>query len=406
MTKKPSNEFKDITLEEFPTWINNYVKELKWKKYDRKMQLNREILFQSFSLGQQFFINNQKPEGNMNYQYDFIDKKMEADDNQVRQAGALWGLALMLQYDQDSSTKGALDKNLKFFFKHTIKGPVKDSLLIAYPGESKCNSGTVALVALGIIEYLFLEQTGHIILDIKYRAKLTDKLNGYLGFLKYMRLKNKHFSDAYSLTSKTKKSKYSPYFDGEIMLCLIKAAKYLRYTSLIPIIEDSAMVMAKDYTISQWRTDPDSDLTKGFFQWSCMAFWEYQNAGWKNSKTFGDYLLCIGWWMIHVHKTLGRVRNTGYAVEGLTHVYRLAKSRGETAAADDLRNTIDQILFKLTSWQVEGPLKSENEFLADSKITDPLAIGGIMNHKQEAPLRVDVVQHQMHAVILALNSIY
>jgi len=35
-----------------------------------------------------------------------------------------------------------------------------------------------------------------------------------------------------------------------------------------------------------------------------------------------------------------------------------------------------------------------------------LAIGGVQNHRRESPLRLDVTQHQMHAVILARRYVY
>jgi UDP-N-acetylmuramoyl-tripeptide--D-alanyl-D-alanine ligase len=221
-----------------------------------------------------------------------------------------------------------------------------------------------------------------------------------------MLLENKHFSSGYSLRNRNKFQVFSPYFDGEAMLCLVKAAKYLGYTEMIPLIEDSAMVLAKHYTIDQWRKDPDSKQTKGFFQWSCMAFWEYQDAGWKNAETLGDYVLSLAWWMIHTHHTLQRTRNTAYAYEGIVHAYQLAKIRNQVTALNELAYTIDKGLFKLTSWQVGGPLQSQNSFLTANPTNDPLAIGGIMNHRKEAPLRIDVTQHQMHSIILALKYVY
>ena len=54
---------------------------------------------------------------------------------------------------------------------------------------------------------------------------------------------------------------------------------------------------------------------------------------------------------------------------------------------------------KLTSWQVGNSL--ENSYLkANVDTTDQKAIGGIMNSKDEPTLRIDVTQHQMHAVLL------
>jgi UDP-N-acetylmuramoyl-tripeptide--D-alanyl-D-alanine ligase len=395
-----------VTLDEFPSWLNKYLKSREWKSYERNNEMTREVLEESLKMGKGFLINNQKPEGNFNYQYDFVNKVMDKNDNQVRQAGALWGLALIYQYDQDPKTKAALDKALKFFFNHTQNGPVEGSLLIAYPGDNDCKTGTVALVGVAIIDYLRSDTTGELKIPNEYREELTAKLNGYIEFLKFMRLKNGHFSSGYSLGKKAKRGDFNPYADGEALLCLIKAAKYGGYVTLISLIEDSALAIAKDYTVDQWQNDPDSPLTKGFFQWSCMAFWEYQDAGWKNSEVFGDYVLALSWWMVHTHRTLERTRNTAYAYEGIIPALLVAKSRQDEAAINDLSNTIDIALHKLTAWQVSGPLQSQNEFLMANQTNDPLAVGGIINDSSGLLLRIDVTQHQMHAVILALKYVY
>jgi len=325
---QPVPSMGQVTLEMFPVWMKNQLNSLEWKIHKGESRLlTRKILRESFKAGRQFLINNQKAKGNFNYQYDFVKKRQSTGDSQVRQAGALWGLALMYQYEQDAGNRNALEKGLKFFFDHTREGPVKGSLLIAYPGASFCKTGTVALTALSIIEYLRTEKAGRVKLTDEYRKTLIRKLDGYIEHLKFLRLGNKHFSDSYDLRHQRKRQGFSPYFDGETMLCLIKAAKYLGYAELIPLIEDSAIVMAKYYTADQWQKYPDSKKTKGFFQWSCMAFYEYQDAGWKNAEVFGDYVLSLAWWMIHTHRTLKRTRNTAYAYEGIIPAYQLARSR-------------------------------------------------------------------------------
>ncbi len=52
----------------------------------RSKPLTREILDKSLSLGAQFMLNNQKPEGIFDYQYDWIQRKHVGKDSQVRQA--------------------------------------------------------------------------------------------------------------------------------------------------------------------------------------------------------------------------------------------------------------------------------------------------------------------------------
>jgi UDP-N-acetylmuramoyl-tripeptide--D-alanyl-D-alanine ligase len=396
---------KKSKVEIFSSLFNEYLKTRIWKTHQEKRILNRETLLASLDLGRRYMINNQKPEGNFNYKYDFVKKEFDEGDSQVRQAGGLWGLSLVFGYHPDPETMAALDKGLRFFFEHTLKG--KDgSLYIAYPGDDTSKTGANALVALSIIEYLIAEREGAVELSDSYHDELERYLGGYIKHLKLMRLDNRHFAYGITLRDGAINQKASPYFDGEVLLCLIKAAKYLGYKDLVPIIEESSIVIAKEYTVDQWSLNPDSNLTKGFFQWSCMAFWEYQDAGWKNSEMLRDYVLSMAWWMIYTHRTLQRNRNTAYAYEGIISAYRLAEELKYEEALHDLRYTIDKGLSKLTSWQVGGPFQRYNPFLMANPTDDPYAIGGIMNHRSEAPLRFDVTQHQMHSVILALKYVY
>ena len=187
---------------------------------------------------------------------------------------------------------------------------------------------------------------------------------------------------------------------------MCKAAKYLNRTDLIPVIEKAAAAMAPKYTVRAWEDEPDSNLTKGFYQWSSMSFWEYQDAGWYDAQAYADTTLALAWWMIFTHDTLRRTRNTGYAYEGLIHAYRIARDRGYRDAVNRLRYTIDRGMYKLTAMQVGGPLARKNKFLRRNPTKDPLAVGGVMNGMSAPGLRIDVTQHQMHAVILALQHVY
>ena len=47
--------------------------------------LTRGTLDESLERGIQFLLNNQKPEGNFNYEYNWVTKTMNQDDSQVRQ---------------------------------------------------------------------------------------------------------------------------------------------------------------------------------------------------------------------------------------------------------------------------------------------------------------------------------
>ena len=386
----------------FAEQIKQIRAERKWSDATGyKPKLTRRILLESRQKGCSFLVNNQKPEGNFNYEYDFVAKKQASDDNQVRQAGALWGVVLCHQFEPTPATKAAIEKGLDFFFRNTDRGP-RDTLAIYYPGQKTVATGTVALVSLAIIDYLRTSPE----LTPERVAELNAKLDGYLKFLKAMQFPAGDFSYGTTRGVSVRIGRSSPYFDGEAQLALTKAIKYLDRREYLPVEQKAAAMTAKKYTVDAWRKKQDSDLTKSFYQWSNMAFTEYWQANFENAATYADTVLALSWWMVHTHHILNRSRNTGYAYEGLAHAYHVAKTLGDAPAAAELAKVIDKGLYELTTWQVEGPLYQKNKYLRGHRTEDPLAVGGIMNASNKPGLRIDVTQHQMHAVILALKYLY
>ena len=155
-----------------------------------------------------------------------------------------------------------------------------------------------------------------------------------------------------------------------------------------------------DEALSQ---EPDSDVTKGYYQWSSMAFYELATSDFPETQRYGDTVLRLADWMIDDHHVLIRTRNTGYAFEGLIHAYARAKQRGDSARQAKYGCVIDLGLEHLMSWQVGGP--NPNRYTA-APTKDPRAIGGIQNAAFEPALRIDVTQHQMHATLLARQYVY
>ena len=71
-----------------------------------------------------------------------------------------------------------------------------------------------------------------------------------------------------------------------------------------------------------------------------------------------------------------------------------------------LQNTSEAMLRDQLSCQIGGPLAEQNVFLKGSKKLPPQSHGGVMNSKSSGKIRIDVVQHQTHALLLALNLLF
>ena len=62
-----------------------------------EQRLGRQVIDQAVELGTRFMLAHQRPAGNFTYEYDWRRRAFTKADQQVRQAGALWGLALLYQ---------------------------------------------------------------------------------------------------------------------------------------------------------------------------------------------------------------------------------------------------------------------------------------------------------------------
>lgn len=350
---------------------------------------------ESIALGRKFILANQKADGRFEYEFDWTTGRRSVDDNQVRQAGALWGLALLHQYNPGPETAKALEKGLAFFLTNS-KLDSTGGRYIAYPGDGRGSIGTIALVALAYIDYL--RSPG---LSAANKASLNKQLDEYLVFLSSQINAQNILPDAYSVRDgKGAGLAPSPYSSGEALLALVKATKYLgkKYRDrIIPFALKSKKLFVETALVQ----NPDSDLTKGFYQWGSMAFYEIATSNWDLGKQFATPVLDLAVWMIDVHKTLARSKNTGYAYEGIVHAYALAKAEKNLALAEKFRCTIFSGLGKLMTWQV-GSSKA-SDYIKAKQLGDAKGLGGVQNEEQNPILRIDVTQHQMHATILALK---
>ena len=95
--------------------------------------LNHVILDHSLELGTQFILNHQKPEGNFTYTYDWVKKAYDPSDNQVRQAGVMWGLALIYNDSPNPKVGAAVEKAMDFFARNS-KLTRDGHRYVTYPG--------------------------------------------------------------------------------------------------------------------------------------------------------------------------------------------------------------------------------------------------------------------------------
>lgn len=341
------------------------------------------------ALGRRFLLANQYPEGNFVYEYDWKQAAIRPGDNQVRQSGATWGLSLVHQADPTPETRAALLRSIAFWRAHEVTPA--GLRMPYYPNDRDGHLGTLALVALAHIEFLRTEP------DAPEAPELRAALDGYLATILSLRMPDGRLHERVMGPNARGIGPSSPYSDGEALLALVKAARYLGRDDLWPAIEAIAEGGYVHNVRAALDADPDSDTTKGYYQWTSMSWYELLGSGRPGVERWGDRLVDLAIWMIDTHRTLQRTRNTAYAYEGIVPAYAVAKARNDPRA-EKLGCVVQLGMRKLASWQLGHPLA--NPYVAAAPAQDPRAEGGIQNEAADPVLRIDVVQHQTHAMLL------
>jgi UDP-N-acetylmuramoyl-tripeptide--D-alanyl-D-alanine ligase len=222
----------------------------------------------------------------------------------------------------------------------------------------------------------------------------------------------------------------SPYYDGESLLAITKASKYLgpAYVHLWPLAAATASSLYDFHVVKAQHKDADSSDTKGCFQWLSMSLFELSTVTFGTGRKsrfdlptaiqklyrveeLGAQLVDLALWMVDVHQTLKRGKNTGYAYEGITPAWAWAAhiikspdfetDKDTVANARKLHCTIQTGMDKLISWQVGMGAEASDETWNGKS-----GLGGVQNDADESGLRIDVTQHQMHATILTRRYAY
>jgi UDP-N-acetylmuramoyl-tripeptide--D-alanyl-D-alanine ligase len=236
---------------------------------------------------------------------------------------------------------------------------------------------------------------------------LRRQLDEYLRFLRSLECSDHRFHGKYLWESGEGWGSPSPYADGEILLALVNAARYAGHRDVRATVlrsADAAYLAYADPVLQGSRDSSHEDRAKGFFQWGCMAYVELVESGWPGSDAYSSRAIRMAHWMIDVHGTLQRRRNTSYAQEGIIAAYQLACLAGDRASGEKFRSAVAQGLGRLTTWQIGGPVPCT--YLRDNRTDDPRSVGGVLDAPADPMLRIDTTQHQMHAVILARRHVF
>ena len=404
--------------EPWETQLTNLSKPQLWLQHIAPPAVTADALDESIEGMRIYYQNHQLPEGNFRYGLDMTDDIEIDDDNAVRQAGALWGLALLNRERFTENTRRQLLLGLDFFIR--AMRPVQDSaqMVVTYQSSRKIKTGMVALFCLAVTDFLEAQDD---YMTEEQCAPYIDALCKNLKYLRSIEMDDGSWFEMYdhsvSEEERAAMADSSPYFDGEALLAYLTALRYFRKhpgitapEGLQSRVEFALPRLIKKYAVDALDPEGDEAQAKGFYQWgamSCALFCEdYPQSPLAQIAARGT--LALTWWQIYDNRVEYREGNTGYAVEGLVAAWRIAKQYGHDDYAKTIRNTIVNIMAKLLTWQVGTDAGTHNPFLKywSEKGCSKRAFGGVLAAQNSGFIRIDNVQHQLHATLLARKYLW
>jgi len=350
-----------------------------------------EDLDLSIDLCRRHLAGLQTAQGNFRYEYDWEKRAYADDDNAVRQAGTLWGLANLHRLRPDPELYQACRRGLAFYDQHSGT-TAADGRYSTYLDDEYGYTGSTALVALTLIELL----RGREGLDPDDERRWRALLDQYLRFLLDSQLPDGRWPAHYHSQTGELSGEPSPYSDGEALLALTRAARHLGYDGLENAIARGAAGCYRRHVLLALRRNHHSRATTGYYQWGTMAMYEIVKAGWPESAQYREIISYLSDWMCDVRRLAALRNNPAASLEGLIHAYDLSDDSRDRERI--YRNTISAGLERMFSLQV-GHLRA-GEYVRRAPTVSP-ATGGCQHWPDIPTLRIDFAKHQLHAGLLA-----
>ncbi|MBR4124698.1 MAG: hypothetical protein IKR13_00710 [Victivallales bacterium] len=391
-----------------------------WQKRTSKLpQITPEALDQAIEGARYYIISQQTSRGNFRYSMDLTDPAFsETSDNAVRQAGTLWSICNLNRDRFNEPTRQACLLAMDFFIHYTRPLPNSDLKVITYKSDRRVKTGMVALFCLGVVDFLTGQEK---YMTPEQRQPYLDTLYENLRFLRSQEMPNGCWAKEYSNDPTDpplppgEEPETSSYYNGEAMLAYLFAARYYRDRpeltapeGLVERIHYAMPLLLRRYAVECLRSDEGMAETKGFFQWGLMSCALYHDL-FPDSipHVIENAALTLSWWQIFNNRMDTRNGNTAYAIEGLIAAWHIAHQNGKAVEAQRIRDSIENTLAKLMTWQVGGPFESYNPFLMKWKDKTPAAAyGGVTATAASGYIRIDNVQHQLHAMLLARQYLW
>lgn len=382
-------ENSTISTEAKITALQSYIA----RAYGARTPLTNEELKGSINAGTTWLIHAQEANGHFKYEYLPFEGTYRADDNMVRQTGALYALGEVRRrtVGKDPEIDRAMEKSISFFQELSREGSHNGktfSCIVKNEKSSRCPLGATSLALVGILSYVDVHPE---------KAPLYKKqIEAYATFILMQQKENGGFRNLYAHKG-TANDEESAFSNGEALLALVRYYQY-RQEPTVKVAIDKAFdhLKAQPYNgdlhlwimaalidmDTLWPKEEYKTYARGFTDWRFTS----SNRASRNTHNYCPYVEGIASALILLKEEKGGNYN---------HYLKELESR----------NSFHYMLQLTDKDEVRVLNDAGNmQFKTLSKPTKP-AIGGFLTGDTALTQRIDFTQHCITAYVQTLIDI-
>lgn len=338
----------------------------------------------------EYMMYRQQPSGLFSYQYEPSNNRYSAEDNDVRQAGAVVAMAVHARRSGRSAPLAAANLGLERFRRMIVPVPGMATAAFVRTPDEQNKLGVTALVALAMAEHPQAD---------RYSAERRKLVSGMLWLQRPSGMFVTAFPPAQEIEGQE-------YFPGEALVAL--AADYA-LDPTEPVLE------AFDRGINFYRGFFRGDPSPAFASWQAQAF--ARMASKTKRKDYADYTFELMDWLAPMQLTsancdwpelYGGIASYQYGragvatasyLEGFADALWLARAVGDT----DRAARYEELVRNAARFVIQLQVRPEEAYYVRSPRD---AVGGIRTGPALNLLRIDHCQHALVALIKTRQVLY
>lgn len=366
-----------------------------WTRNPALPPLTDQRFSQALDMAREYYLGQQRPEGNFWYAVDLERKRKSEDDNQVRQGLALWGFAALCTARPTPSTQKAVLRGLDFFFRQT-QAQVSGAAAPVYGEDPDITTAMVATVTLAMLDFASRHDVAA---TATGREIYTSWLTQYLEWLEKMENGNGSWAVKYIIMVNQRDTTEEPLTDALCLLAYERAVKRFGYTDLQPKVDQAVQRLACRWIRPVLTGEAEPQTLVPCLGVMSAALAEYAEAGGSpEAELYGDLVVALAWRFLYQVDALRRERAMPQLAALFVQAARVAKRRGNHELVAALRAPAETLLSRALLLQVRGPYWERNAAARSLKVPAN-ASGGFLLAEDGVLLRIDALQPPVQALL-------